>query len=153
MNNQQVIYGEETMDYVVSNSLAAQRFSMVLLGVFAALALILASVGIYGVISYAVGQRTHEIGIRMALGAQTGDVLRLILSQGARLVLVGIAIGISGAFALTRLMASQLFMVSATDPLTFAGVSLTLVLVALAACYIPARRAAKVDPMVALRYE
>ena len=153
MSNQQVIYGEETMDQVVTRSLATQRFAMVLLGVFASLALVLASVGIYGVISYVVGQRTHEIGIRMALGARRGDVLRLILGQGTQLVVIGIAIGISGAVVLTRLMASQLFMVSATDPLTFAGVSLTLVLVALAACYIPARRAAKVDPMVALRYE
>jgi predicted permease len=153
MSSEQVIYGEETQDEVIVRSLGSQRFLMVLLGIFAALALLLACVGIYGVISYVVGQRTHEIGVRMALGAQRGDVLRLILGQGTRLVVVGIAIGIGGAVGLTRLMASQLFMVSATDPLTFAGVSLTLVLVALGACYIPARRAAKVDPIVALRYE
>jgi predicted permease len=153
MSNEQVIYGEETMEQVVSRSLATHRFSMILLGAFAALALILASVGIYGVISYVVGQRTHEIGVRMALGAQKLDVLRLILGQGTRLVMIGIVSGIAGAFALTRAMASQLFMISATDPLTFATVSLTLVLVALGACYIPARRAAKVDPIVALRCE
>jgi predicted permease len=153
ISTQQVIYGEETMNEVVTRSLATPRFVMILLGTFAGLAMILASVGIYGVISYVVGQRTHEIGIRMALGARRGDVLRLILGQGAQLVLTGIAIGVAGAIALTRLMASQLFQVSATDPLTFAAVALTLVLVALAACYVPARRAAKVEPMVALRYE
>src|SRR5262249_47750002 len=129
MSNQQVIYGEETMEQVVSRSLATDRFSMILLGAFAVLALLLASIGIYGVIAYGVGQRTHEIGVRMALGAQRLDVLRLILGQGTRLVLVGIAIGIAGALALTRVMASELFMVSATDPLTFAAVSFTLVLV------------------------
>jgi predicted permease len=153
MSNEQVIYGEETMDQVVARSLATQRFSMILLGGFAALAMVLASVGIYGVISYVVGQRTHEIGLRMALGAQRSHVLRLILGQGARLILIGVAIGIAGAFALTRMMASQLFMISSTDPLTFIAVSAVLALVALMACYIPARRAAKVDPMVALRYE
>ncbi len=153
LNSEHVIYGEETMEQVVSRSLATQRFSMILLGAFALLALVLASVGIYGVISYVVGQRTHEIGVRMALGAQRSHVLRLILSQGTGMTLAGVAIGLAGAFALTRLMASQLFMVSATDPLTFAGVSLILVAVALLACYVPARRAANVDPMVALRYE
>ena len=153
MSGQQVIYGEETMDQVVSRSLSPQRFVMALLGVFAGLALLLASVGIYGVISYVAGQRTHEIGVRMALGAQKMDVLRLIIGQGARMALIGVAIGVAGAFGLTRLMASQLYMVSATDPLTFTAVSLLLITVALAACYVPARRAAKVDPMVALRYE
>jgi len=153
MSSQQVIYGEETQDQVVARSLAPQRFLMVLLGIFAGLALLLACVGIYGVISYLVGQRTHEIGIRMALGARRGDVLRLILGQGTQLVAAGIAIGIFGAIGLTRLMASQLFQISTTDPLTFAAVSLILVLVALTACYLPARRAAKVEPMVALRYE
>ncbi len=152
MSNEQVIYGEETMDQVVARSLRTQRFSMILLGAFAALAMILASVGIYGVISYIVGQRTHEIGLRMALGAQKLDVLQLILGQAARLVLIGIALGIGGALALTRLMASQLF-ISSTDPLTFTVVAGVLASVALAACYIPARRAASVDPIVALRYE
>jgi predicted permease len=153
MSDQQVIYGEETMEQVVSRSIASQRFLMILLAGFAALAVILASVGIYGVVSYVVGQRTHEIGVRIALGAQKTDVLRLILGKGARLVLSGIVIGVLGAVALTRVMASQLFMVSASDPVTFVAVSLLLVLVALMACYIPARRAAKIDPMAALRYQ
>jgi ABC-type antimicrobial peptide transport system permease subunit len=141
------------MEQVVSRSVASYRFLMILLAAFAALALVLASVGIYGVVSYVVGQRTHEIGVRMALGAQRTDVLRLILSGGARLVLIGIGIGVLGSLALTRVMASQLFMVSATDPLTFVAVSFVLVVVALVACYVPARRAASVDPTVALRYE
>jgi len=153
MSNEQVIYGEETMDQVVARSMATQRFSMSLLGVFAVLAMILASVGIYGVISYIVGQRTHEIGVRIALGAQKLDVLQLILGQGARLVLIGVVLGLVGALALTRVMASQLFMVSRADPLTFVAVAALLAMVALTACYVPARRAAKVDPMVALRYE
>jgi putative ABC transport system permease protein len=126
---------------------------MILLAAFAALAVILASIGIYGVVSYVVGQRTHEIGVRIALGAQKTDVLRLILGGAARLVLTGTFIGVLGAIALTRVIATQLFMVSASDPLTFVAVSLLLVFVALMACYVPARRAANVDPMVALRYE
>ncbi|MGB6876237.1 MAG: ABC transporter permease [Candidatus Acidiferrales bacterium] len=153
MNSQQVLYGIETMDETIDNSLAARRFAMILLGVFSALALILACVGIYGVISYLVGQRTHEIGVRMALGAQRADVLRLVLGQGAKLALIGVAIGIAAALALMRLMRSQLFGVSAHDPLTFAAVAIVLIVVALFACYIPARRAMNVDPMVALRYE
>jgi predicted permease len=149
----EVVYNVQTMDEVVSNSFAARRLSMILLGVFAALALLLACVGIYGVISYLVGQRTHEIGVRMALGAQPSDVLRLVVGHGARMALVGVAIGIGAALGLTRLMANQLFGVSAHDPLTFTGVAVLLIIVALAACYIPARRAMRVDPMIALRYE
>jgi ABC-type antimicrobial peptide transport system permease subunit len=153
MSSEQVIYSPQTMNEIISASLAQQRFSMILLGVFAALALVLASVGIYGVISYGVGQRTHEIGIRMALGAERLHIVRLILGQGGILALAGVGLGLASALGLTRLMASLLYGVRATDPLTFAGVAILLILVALAACYIPARRATKVDPMIALRYE
>jgi ABC-type antimicrobial peptide transport system permease subunit len=149
----EVIYNVATMNQVVANSLAARRLSMILLGVFAALALALACVGIYGVISYLVGQRTNEIGVRIALGAQRADVLRLILGEGTRMALIGVVIGLVAALGLTRLMSNQLFGVSAQDPLTFAAVALLLVSVAIAACYVPARRAMKVDPIVALRYE
>ncbi len=153
MNSEQVIYGAQTMDEIISGSIANQWFSMILLGTFAGLALLLSSIGIYGVISYLVGQQTREIGIRIALGAQRGDVLRLILGNGARMALLGVVIGIGAAFGLTRLMGKMLYGVSATDPITFALVAIVLMLVALTACYIPARRAMRVDPLVALRYE
>ncbi|HEY6466540.1 MAG TPA: ABC transporter permease [Candidatus Acidoferrales bacterium] len=152
-NSQMVMFGDQPLDEVISNSLASRRFSMILLGVFAALALLLSAIGIYGVISYIVGQRTHEIGIRLALGAHPSDVLRLIVGQGTRLALIGVAIGIAAALALTRLMTKMIFGVSAHDPLTFIGVALVLIIVALAACYFPAHRAMRTDPMVALRYE
>jgi putative ABC transport system permease protein len=141
------------MDELIAVSLAQQRFNMLLLGLFAALALILAAVGIYGAMAYAVNQRTHEIGIRTALGAQRRDVLRLVMRDGAKIALFGIAIGIAGAIALTRLMTSLLFEVKPTDPEVFAVVAIVLAIVALAACYVPTRRAMRVDPMVALRHE
>ena len=141
------------MDLVMADSIARQRFNMLLLGTFAGLALLLAAIGLYSVLAYSVRRRVREIGVRMALGAQRVDVIRMILGQGVKLALIGVVIGVVAAFVLTRLMASQLFQVSATDPLTFIGVAAILMLVAIAACYIPALRAAKVDPMVALRYE
>jgi ABC-type antimicrobial peptide transport system permease subunit len=143
------------MDAIIADYLAGRRFSMMLLGVFAGLALVLASIGIYGVVSYIVGQRTHEIGVRMALGAQRADVLRLVLGQGAIMAAAGVGVGLAAAMFLTRLLAKAqlLFSVSARDPLTLAGVSLLLTAVALLACYVPARRAMKTDPVVALRYE
>src|SRR3984957_3525301 len=153
MSNQQIIYGAQTMDSLISDSIASRRFSMILLAIFATLALVLASVGIYGVISYVVGQRGHEIGIRMALGAQRRDILRLILGGGGKLAGIGVVVGLVAALGLTRLIASQLYEVRATDPVTFIGVSVLLTLVALAACYVPARRAANADPMVALRHD
>jgi putative ABC transport system permease protein len=147
------VFNVRTMDQLLDESIAQQQLAMALLGGFALLALMLAAMGIYGVMSYAVTQRTHEIGVRMAMGAQPSDVLRLVVGQGLTLALIGVAVGISAALAMTRLMASMLFGVSSTDPLTFISISLLLIAVAALACYVPARRAARVDPMVALRYE
>lgn len=152
-NSQNVISAVQTLDEVIAGSISTQRFSMYLLGVFAAVALLLASLGIYGVISYLVGQRTHEFGIRIALGAQRPDIVRLVLRNGLKMALTGVAIGLLAALALSRLMTKMLFGVSPTDPLTFTVISVLLTCVALFACYIPARRATKVDPLAALRYE
>jgi putative ABC transport system permease protein len=143
----------QTMDEVIAGSVAPRRFSMLLMAIFASLGLALAVIGIYGVISYTTTQRTREIGVRLALGAGRADVLRLIIRQGMKLTLTGVAAGLMAAFALTRLMAHLLFGVSATDPATFAGVSLILTAVAIVACYVPARKASKMDPVVALRHE
>jgi putative ABC transport system permease protein len=142
-----------SMDQLLGNALAQRRLTLVLLASFAALALLLAAIGIYGVIAYSVRQRTHEIGVRIALGARSADVLRLIVGQAMKLVIVSVALGLAGAFALTRWMATLLFNVQPTDPLTFASIAALLTLIALLASWIPARRATKVDPMVALRCE
>ena len=144
---------QKTLSTILASSEAPRRYETSLVTLFALCALLLAMLGLYAVISYSVSQRNHEMGVRIALGAQRGDVLRLVLGQGAKMALVGVAIGIAAALAVTRLMTSQLFGITAHDPLTFAGVAALLMLVALAACYIPARRAMRVDPMVALRYE
>jgi ABC-type antimicrobial peptide transport system permease subunit len=141
------------MESYLAESLAQRRFNMLLLGVFAALALLLASIGIYGVIAYMVTQRRHELGIRVALGAGAMDILKLVLRHAMQMTFIGIAIGLACAFMLTRFMGSLLYRIGATDPLTFIGLAALLTLVALAATLIPARRAMKVDPMTALRYE
>jgi putative ABC transport system permease protein len=153
MDQEVPVFSIKTMDEYISATVATPRFNATLLVIFAAVAFVLTIVGLYGVMSYSVAQRTNEIGIRMALGAQTGDVLRLIVSQGFKLVLIGLGIGLVGAFALMRVIASLLFGVTTKDPLTFAAVAVLLALVALLACYIPARRATRLDPLHALRYE
>jgi predicted permease len=152
-NSQNVIFRAQSMTDVMAGSLAAQRFSTIVLDAFAAAALLLASVGTYGVISYLVGQRTRELGIRLALGAQRSDVVRLVLSHGMKMALSGVALGLVAAFGLTRLLTDMLYGVSATDPMTFAVLSAVLSAVALIACLVPALRATRVDPIVALRFE
>jgi len=143
----------ETMERVLSSSMASDRFSMLLLALFAVIALVLASVGIYGVTSYSISQRTAEMGIRMAVGANPSDVVKLVMVSGAKLALSGVVLGLIGAAALSRIMASQLYAVGATDPLTFAGVALVLAVVALAATFVPALRAARIDPVLAIQGE
>jgi len=145
------IYNIETMERLMARSVAPRRFNMLLLGLFALVGLALASVGLYGVMSYMVTQRTREIGVRMALGANKGDVLRLLIGEGMKLALIGALLGLGGALALTRLLKTLLFGVSATDPLTFLAIATLMIIVALLSCWIPARRAASLDPLVSLR--
>jgi putative ABC transport system permease protein len=153
VDKDQPVSNVRTMEQVVSTAVSRERFQTLLLALFATLALLLACVGLYGVISYAVVQRTHEIGVRIALGAKPADVLRLVIKQGMALTMIGLVFGVAIAFAVTRVMSEMLFGVTATDPLTFVGVPVVLGLIAFLACYVPARRATKVDPLVALRYE
>ena len=153
MDGNAPVFSVVTAEEYMARSVASTRFNMTLLAAFAAVALLLTAVGLYGVISFSVSQSTHEIGVRMALGAQTSDVLKLVMGQGMVLTFTGVVAGLAAAFWLTRLMSNLLFGVGATDFVTFAGVSLLLFAVAVLACYVPARRASKVDPMVALRYE
>jgi predicted permease len=153
LDREQIVWETKTMEQWRAESVARRRFNMMLLGLFASLALLLAAVGIYGVMSYTVTQRTHEIGIRLALGAQTRDVVRMVVRQGMTLALIGVGVGLLAAFGVTRVMSSLLYGVTSTDTLTFGAVSLLLVVLALLACLIPARRATRVDPMTALRYE
>jgi putative ABC transport system permease protein len=152
-DQKQIIWRARTFEELLGQSVAPRRFNMMLLGIFASVALILAAVGLYGVMSYSVSWRIHEIGIRMALGANRSNVLGLVVRQGMTLTLIGLALGLIGAFSLSRVLRSLLYGVTPTDPLTFAGVSLVLIIVALLACLIPARRATRVDPIVALRTE
>jgi putative ABC transport system permease protein len=153
IDSNQPVADVKTMDVWLDSAVAAPRYRTALLGLFALLALALASTGIYGVMAYSVSQRTHEIGVRMALGARRLDVLKLVVRQGMTLVIVGVGLGLVGALALTRLMSTLLFGVTAKDPFTFAAVAALLSLVAFVACYLPARRATRIDPLTALRYE
>ena len=153
LNKDQAVFNVRTMEQAVARSVAPRRFSMLLLTVFAVAALALASLGIYGLMSYAIAQRTREIGVRMALGAQMNDVMRLVIRQGMKLALIGVALGLVASIALTRTMKTLLFGVSATDPLTFAGIAMLLTFFALLACFVPARRATTIDPSTALRQE
>jgi putative ABC transport system permease protein len=153
VDKDQPISNVRTMEERLASAVSQRRFNLILLAIFAGLALSLAAVGIYGVMSYLVTQRTHEIGVRMALGAQTRDVLSLFIRQGMTLALTGVVIGLISALGLTRLIKNLLFGVSTTDPATFSAIALLMALVALLACYLPARRAMKVDPMIALRSE
>jgi ABC-type antimicrobial peptide transport system permease subunit len=152
-NGQNVISDAQMMNEVIAESLAQRRFAMTVLAAFAAAALLLASLGIYGVISYMVGQRTQELGIRVALGATRRDIMTLVLGHGLKVTLVGVAVGLVAAFGLTRLMRTMLYGVGATDPATFAVIAVLLTIVAVVACYLPARRATRVDPLTALRSE
>jgi putative ABC transport system permease protein len=153
MDPNQPVSDVRTMDEVLSESVAQPRFQATLLGLFAGLALVLATVGVYGVMSYSVGQRTREMGIRLVLGASPGGLLAMVIRQGLRLALIGLALGLAGSLALSRVLGTLLFEIQPTDPLTFAAVGALLIGVALLACYIPARRASHVAPMTALRYE
>ena len=153
IDKEQPVSDVRTMESWLAESMARSRFGTLLLGGLAGLALLLAAIGIYGVMSHSVVQRQNEIGVRMALGAQARDVLLLVIRQGLLLVVVGVALGLLGALALTRVLSSLLYEVSATDPMTFAGIALLLVIVSCIACYIPARRAARVDPLIAIRYD
>lgn len=153
VDSDQPMWKLRTVEFLIDRGIADRKFLMVLMGVFAALALALTVIGLYGVMSYAVSQRTQEIGVRMALGASAGTIQRMILRQGMKLVMTGVALGLASALPLSRLIASLLFGVSASDPLTFGSIALSLLAIALLACWIPARRATRVDPLIALRYE
>jgi putative ABC transport system permease protein len=147
------VYNVKTMEEYLSDAMASTRFTMILIAIFAGVALVLASVGLYGVISYSVRQRTQEIGIRMAFGAERSDILRLVVGRGMLLIMIGVGLGLAGALGLTRVLASLLYGVAATDPVTYVGISGLLVAIALLACLVPAQRATRVDPMNSLRAE